>query len=290
MLLTNPFSYPLHVASWANYGRNRRGSVDYRITNPFNGKDLVNGGKHQATDAGNTRQGDTLRALGPCRGIGLRHFDGTLIDRLDFGSGVVIDLAHLSKILPTGRWTQLATGQAIGTTGATGPRISDGKGGTMPMPAHTHIRAERHGVPFDIEPFLPMVERPAKPLPMEDDMAVPARLSALAYATLGANNNIRATASLSAPATVTDEAIPVQVFGTVPGDAWTIGNQKGSDWYWIAHGLEDGFVATALLPNVTLTSLGRATLPAAVDNRIPRARTAVAGARQALEAAESVLA
>ena len=165
LTLASPFSYPLHVASW----RRPAGSIDYRVTNTFTGPDFLNGGMHRAVDVGNFRRGDAVKAPATCRARGLRHSDGALGVRFDLGSGVVLELWHLDRVeLLADRWTPVSVGQVVGVTGATGARMPDGSA----MPAHTHIALFRNRLPIDPEPHLPMVERAAKPIALEDDMQI----------------------------------------------------------------------------------------------------------------------
>jgi hypothetical protein len=145
----------------------------YRVTNHFDGPDLVNGGKHEATDVGNASSGHPVFAPADCRARGLINYSATGTDALgvEFDLGdVSIELWHLSETLPVvnqnlapgltswGPWQNVTKGQQVGRTGNTGSLVNGG-----PMPAHTHIRAERDGVPFDIEPHL-------FGLPLGDDM------------------------------------------------------------------------------------------------------------------------
>ena len=149
-----PFlAYPLHVASWGRPA----GNIDYRITNPYNGPDLVNGGIHRAVDVGNTRRGDTIRAPATCKARGLLHTDGAIGVQFDLGGGWLFELWHLDRTALPGYsiWTPVAAGQAIGVTGASG-RVAG---------AHTHIELKRNGEKVDPEPYLPIVERKIMAIP-----------------------------------------------------------------------------------------------------------------------------
>lgn len=289
VLLGNMLAYPLHVASWSR----PRGSVDYRVTNTFNGRDFLNGGTHQATDVGNFRGGDAVKAPVACAGLGLRHTDGALGVRFNLGMGVTIDLWHLSKVsIPGDRWTPLAKGQAVGATGNTGARLPDGS----PMPFHTHIRAERNRVPFDIEPHLPMVERPAKALLLEDtDMKIP-NGEALVQAVLGQGNRLRVDPNTAEGSRVigTDIGEPkaywVQVYQRgVKGQPYTLGGKAGDQYAFVGVFGQAWFVAEPLLTNWTPVS---GLFPPAdcsrQDNALAGIRTAVAGAQQALTAIEGL--
>lgn len=165
VLLSSPFSFPLHVASWFR----PTGSLDYRVTNTFDGEDGINGGKHRAVDVGNFRTGQAIRAPRTCRATGRRHFDGALGVEFDLGFGLVLGLWHLNRVdLLRDLQTEVSQGRVVGLTGNTGPRLPDGR----PMPAHTHVEIKHNGIPIDPEPYLPMVERGAIAIPLEDDMEV----------------------------------------------------------------------------------------------------------------------
>ena len=165
VLLSNPMHYPLHPLGWPRPAV----SKDYRITNPFDGPDYLNGGIHRAVDVGNKSMDDVVHAPATCRAVGRRHTDSALGVIFDLGHGVLVELWHLNATLaPIGTWQEVERGQVVGRTGNTGATLPDGS----PMPAHTHIAASRDGVPFDIEPHLPMVERPARALVLEEDVSV----------------------------------------------------------------------------------------------------------------------
>lgn len=284
MILASPLSYPLHPASW----RRPAGSIDYRVTNTFDGPDFLNGGQHRAVDVGNFRRGDAVKSPARCRGRGLRHTDGALGVRFDLGSGVTLELWHLDSVsLLPDRWTPLAQGQIVGTTGATGARLPNGQ----PMPAHTHIAAARNGVPFDPEPHLPMAERPAKPIPLEDDMTVTmivtedwtTRTGPAAGWFLDADGNRKHFTGAGRVTSVAEVRL---------GD--------GTDARLIAYGQGEALVMPRanLIPIAGTRVLGlraadcsaQETTITRLRNRLSRARTAVSGARQAVEAAEEALA
>lgn len=152
--LASFLAYPLHPQAW----QRPAGSIDYRITNPFGGVDLVNTDQaHQGVDLGNTRQGDAIRAPATCKAKPRRHFDGSLGYELDLGGGVTLELWHLSRLVVgvIDQWIDVAAGRIIGYTGASGPVAG----------AHTHVEIKQDGVPFDPQPFLPMAEREPIPIP-----------------------------------------------------------------------------------------------------------------------------
>ena len=153
MTVLQPFlAYPLHVQSW----RRPAGSIDYRVTNPFGGIDLVNADQsHQGTDIGNTRENDVLRAPVTCNVRSHRHTDGALGLFLDLGGGWQLELWHLNAVYVPTTWTMIGVTQKIGLTGSSG-RVQG---------AHTHVELKRSGKPVDAAPFLPMVEREALPIP-----------------------------------------------------------------------------------------------------------------------------
>lgn len=151
--LLNPFSRPLHVQSWPRPA----GSIDYRVTNPYGGVDLVNPEqRHQGTDIGNTRENDPLSAPVQCMAMGLRHFDGALGVKLSLGGGWILEFWHLNRLaIPRDTWTFLELGQLMGHTGSTG----------NVQGAHTHVEIKLNGKATDPAPYLPMVEREALAVP-----------------------------------------------------------------------------------------------------------------------------
>lgn len=306
LVLGHMFAYPLHIASWADFGRKRGGSIDYRVTNPFDGPDFLNGGKHRATDVGNTRMNDSLRSPAVCRVTGRRHTDGALGVEFDLGGGVILGLWHLNRVdPPLNRWTPVARGQIVGLTGNTGGRISDGKGGTMPMPAHTHVEIKRNGVPFDVEPYLPMVERAARPIQLkESTVEVPQDVGYLATGVVGPDNRLRVHHSTTDGSQITDRPTAVQIFGIKRGGTpYTVGGQAGSDWYFVGALGRSWYVAKPLVTQITATGYlpSIVPLPSAdcspqeatilqLSNKIARARTANRGASQAQQVVEEALA
>lgn len=118
----------------------------YKVTGQFDGLDLINGGKHQATDVGNFGSNDPILSPITGKAMGMAHFDGALGVDYDIGNGWHVQLWHLNATLaPIGIWVDVNRGQVCGRTGNTG---------VQPMPAHTHVELERAGVRYDIEPYL----------------------------------------------------------------------------------------------------------------------------------------
>ncbi len=304
LTLVNPFSLPLHVASW----QRPKGNVEYRVTNGFDGPDFLNGGKHRATDVGNTRTGDTLRcpALN-ASAMGKRHTDGALGVIFDLGNGLTLQLWHLNRVaIPLDRWTPVARGQAVGVTGNSGARLPDGS----PMPAHTHISAERQGIPFDIEPHLPMVERPAQPIPTgEDDVKIKGRFLRHVQnrrAVLTTDSHFRSGVDAG-----DDDSLGVLAAGTVLYPIVAVGGREAgtaadkAEWYgalaYVASAYQLGYVHSSVLPR---TADGKGVLLdvieaadcsaqeqsiAQLSTRISRARTSATGAAQAATATVEAL-
>lgn len=152
-LLQTPFSYPLHPQKWIRPG----GSIDYRITNPFGGVDLVNPNqRHQGVDVGNTRSGDAVRMPATAPVKSHRHTDGALGIYVDLGGGWILELWHLSRLMTVqDQWVPKPVGSIVAYTGATGNVAG----------AHTHIELKKDGKTVDPEPFLPMPEREALIIP-----------------------------------------------------------------------------------------------------------------------------
>lgn len=303
------FDRPLHPAPWCNYGRDRgKGAdcprYDYRVTNTFDGPDLVNGGLHRATDVGNAATNHPLLAPADGLGRGLRHTDGALGYEQVLGGVVTFEAWHLNRVDVPPTWTPVTRGQRVGLTGATGGRLQDGR----PMPAHTHIAGKRDGLPFDIEPHLVMPERPAQPILIEEsDMLLKGRF--LRHVS-NRQGTITADASFRAGVLAGDnERLHVLPEGErfVP-IAVVEGDPAGTDpdareWY---AGVKTsvgptpidptlGYVHSSLLPRTpdgsgVALQLIEAADCTAQDNRIAAARTAVDGAAQAIAAAQRSLA
>lgn len=303
LTLGSMFAYPLHVGSW----KRPAGSIDYRVTNPFDGPDFLNGGTHRATDVGNTRMDDTIKAPAACAAMGLRHTDGALGVRFDLGYGVTIDLWHLSKTIFVGKWQPVARGQACGATGNSGAPLPDGS----PMPAHTHIRAERNRVPFDIERYLPMVERAPIPLILStevSDVVIPGKFLRHVQnrrAALTSDSHFRSAGG-------TDDSLGTLPAGTVLYPVWVVEARAvgtapdKAEWYgaaaYVGGTYQSGLVHSSVLPRsadgsgVVLEPIEAAdcraqeTTIAQLRTAIGRARTANSGARQAQAAVEAALA
>jgi len=140
-------AYPIHRSDW----QRPTGSRDYRITNHYDSVDILNGGRHQAVDVGNFREGDPVYAPGPCEAMGLRHTDSALGVRFYAPNGEVWELWHLDVLgLPIGSRTRVQGGQIVGRTGNTGARLPSG----AEMPKHTHIEREVGGKRVDPEAYL----------------------------------------------------------------------------------------------------------------------------------------
>ena len=147
----------------------------YAITGQFDGLDLVNGGKHRATDVGNRGMDDPI--LSPIDGLaqGLYHYDTAVGIRYRLSAEYLLELWHLSVTLAAGLamvpgrsddgdWVDVDRGQVCGRTGNTGGKTAAGQ----PMPAHTHIVLKHNGVPIDVEPYL--LGRALPLTPQEDTM------------------------------------------------------------------------------------------------------------------------
>lgn len=305
------FDRPLHPAPWCDYGR-KRGTTgcpryDYRVTNTFDGKDLLNGGTHRAVDAGNAAIGWPVLAPADCRVRARYHFDGALGLDLDLGHGLVLTLWHLSWLafyVPVvqgkstdGAWHDVKRGQVIGKTGNTGARLPDGS----PMPAHTHAELRRDGVLIDPEAYL--LGAPI-PLDEEDDMQIPATSEYLVGGVVGEGNRLRVDPFTTEGSKIIGDAGPdgigeakayaVRVYEReVPGQPYELKAGKSDKYALVGVFGRSWYVAELLLTNVKLTAAGLQLAPkadcSAELRKISGARTAVAGAKQALEAVEEML-
>jgi len=266
------FRRPLHVASWSR-PLNGPTANHFRVTNTFDGPDLINGGKHDAIDVGNktrlppalggnTGAGEPVIAPMDCLVRPIYHYDGALGLDLSLTPSLTLRLWHLSQLdyfvaAPNGKFTSVGTwdtvlaGRQIGITGNTGKQ---------PMPAHTHIELWRDRQRIDPEPFLPMVERDATPLP-EDDM----QLKAGQALTVG-DITRKATRLRLDPMTtsgsifVKDDQLPLEVkvlqTDTV-GEPYELDGQPGNRYHTVALATgEVYYTAAPLVTNVRLKGRG----------------------------------
>lgn len=262
------FQKPLHVATWNRpiYGAS---AADFRVTNTFDGPDLINGGPHNALDVGNktklppalggnTGAGEPILCPTDCMVRPLWHWDGALGLDLSLTETLTLRLWHLSKTAvavarPTGKFTSVGaweptlSGRIIGVTG---------NSGKQPMPAHTHIELWRDGQRIDPAPFLPMAERPAIPLP-EDDVKLRSG-QALTVGDVGKGNRLRVDPNTASGSLITDEAIEVKVLQTdTTGETYTLSGSTNNRYTTV--GLESGevyYVAAPLVTNVRLKGRG----------------------------------
>jgi hypothetical protein len=289
-MILGPFlAFPLHPASW----QRPAGSPDYRVTNGFTGPDFLNGGQHRAVDVGNFRMGDPVRAPAACRARARQHRDGALGVEFDLGGGVTLELWHLNRLDISLNWSNVRLWQLVGVTGNSGPRLPTGQ----PMPAHTHIALKRNGVPFDPEPHLPMANRPAAAIPMEDDMRLPAA-GYFATGIVGAHNRLRVDHRTTEGSEILTAPLPVALVGVITGGtSYTLDGRPGNRWY-IVRRSDTGDVRQVATPLVTSIEptphlFAQVPLPevdcSAEQNRIDRASTALTGASQALGVAQEAL-
>jgi hypothetical protein len=170
------------------------------------------------------------------------------------------------------------------------------------MPAHTHIAASRGGVPFDLEPHLPMVERPAQPLVLsieeEDDMQFRGSelktLTGAAPFSLEVGSNFRADRSTTSAVLATFPA-GTAIYPAVSIDGQAIGDndQWAPCFMWTGTAYEWGYFHTSVVKapapaGVADCSAEQATI-AALNSRIARASTANGGAMQAQQAVKAAL-
>jgi hypothetical protein len=160
--LAGLMAFPIHPSGWER----PKGDLGYRITNHFDGPDLVNGGKHEATDAGNFKDGHLIRApAGALRARAVSDKAGTKGVEIDFGSGLTVTPWHLNRVDVPASWTPVMRGQPLGLTGNSPGTYKAPNGMVKTMAKHTHLEGRRNGVKFDLEPYLL-----GQPLPLEDEM------------------------------------------------------------------------------------------------------------------------
>lgn len=178
------FDTPLHPKPWCSFGADRyfpgpppRGNVtcprlDYRITGTFTDIDRINGGPHQAVDAGNASMGHPIFAPASCPIRRLHHFDGARGREMELGGGWFMRVWHVAaesadpprptKGTASGPWVQAIRGQRAAWTGDTG----------LGTGAHTHIELWQAGKRVDPEPHLYIDGKPGQPIEgATDDMA-----------------------------------------------------------------------------------------------------------------------
>lgn len=277
ILLGPIFAYPLHPQSWPR----PRGSIDYRVTNTFDGPDYLNGGKHRAVDVGNFRRGDSLHAPLNCVAHGLRHTDGALGVRFSLGFGMTLELWHLDRVDVPSNGAVVRQGQVVGATGATGARLPNGQ----PMPAHTHVAMKRDGEPFDPEPHLF-----GAPIPTSEEMDMPIYTKPVREAWDVPAGTVFYTGG---------PELGARKSFTAPAILWSNGETLDGNWRRIEYGDEelwmDGNSRTRSIRAIPgtrnpVTGYGSPSVDCSPqETRIARARTALIGAGQALTAAKEAL-
>jgi len=252
---------------------------------------------HRATDIGNGRCGYPIVAMAP--GIAQRIKDnatalGAATDalgiRIDHGYGIWTEYWHLaSQTVTTG--ATVAAGQEIGKLGNTG----------LGAVCHCHIEAKRNGVRFDPEPLMF-----GGSVSLEDDMQLKGRFLrhvSNREAAITTNSYFRAgvVSGDDEPLGVLpagERFLPIAVVAGRPAGTAL----DATEWYAgikTSIGLDRieptlGYVHSSVLPrtpdgNAVVLSPIEAADCSAQDNKLAAARTAVAGAVQALGAAERVL-
>lgn len=258
-------------------------SSGYAITGQFDGLDLVNGGKHRATDVGNFGMDDPIKAPGNLRARGLYHFDTAIGIEYELGDGWSLELWHLNATLgplsmvpgisAQGPWIDVLRGTITGRTGNSGALVNG-----QPMPAHTHIVLENGGVPFDVEPYL--LGQPFNTA--EDDMRLPDGATAMAQGVIGAGVGIRTSAVVPSPDpnanlvrrtdAETSVAVMFPVLGQGPYADPNTGKTR-TDWLAINDGTPDlKYVAAAYYRPSFVTDAGKAVLPLPVAGGFTQAQ------------------
>ena len=269
----------------------------YAITTTYDGRDLINGGTHQAVDVGNFGLDDPILSPITGRARGLYHFDGAIGIEYELGQGWTLEIWHLNATLAAGLsmtpgrsdvgdWIAVSRGQVCGRTGNSGALV-----GGKPMPAHSHIELEKGGQRYDVAPYL--LGRFFDPLQEEDEMKLPAA-GYFATGKVGAGNRLRLDHGTIEGSEVLSATLDVELIGiVVGGTAYTLADgRKGNRWY-IVRRTDTGDVrqvahllVTGITPTATLFS--QIPLPAAdcsaLENRLRAVGTAAEGAAQAIEA------
>ena len=171
------FDTPLHPRPWCDFGTDRGKlpecpRLDYRITGQYTDIDLINGGRHEAVDAGNLSLNHPIIAPAGGQVRSLHHFDGARGRELDLGAGYSLRLWHVAATASdplrpasgtaAGRWYAVKRGDLIAHTGDTG----------LGTGAHTHIELWLNAKRLDPEPHLYVDGKPGKPIEgAPDEMA-----------------------------------------------------------------------------------------------------------------------
>lgn len=256
-----------------------RSASTYRVTGQFDGVDLLNGGKHRATDVGNFGMNDPILAPITGRAKGMRHFDGALGVAYALGAEWMLELWHLNATLaPIGQWVDVTRGQVCGRTGNTGARLPDGR----PMPAHTHIVLKRYGVPYDVERYLlgqSLFYTGERVTEEADPMATTWRPRTETWDSVSGGTFYVGDVEKR----FSDPVEPITTFLEQLIDGDTPSNR-----YLLALYPDPTFGPEVLrIPRRSLTNPrgGIAGLPGRADPRLDRVRTALAGAKQAVDIA-----
>lgn len=239
--VASPVTQPLHVFEWQRPGSGAAAD-DFRVTQRFDDIDYYWKDKdparaalgHRAVDIGNARCGYPLVAMLPGTVTLLKDNAtayGAATDalgvRIDVGNGLTLEYWHL------GSWSvangaRVVAGQEIGRVGNTG----------LGAVCHCHLEGKIYGTRFDLEPFMPMVERAAKPLVVEEliDMELPVDAGYFVSGTVAAGVRLRVRNDTVEGSTVTEVETPVKVLAilrdktpytiTVDGKA-----VSDDDWY-----------------------------------------------------------
>lgn len=243
---------------------------------------------HRATDIGNFRCGFPIVAM--AAGIARRVQDNAtslgapnnaLGVVIDHGGGITTEYWHLASWSIGPGDVPVNAGQEIGKLGNTG----------LGQVCHTHVEAKRNGVRIDAEPLM---FGGSITIGTEEDMKIPTG-EPIAQAVVGGGNRLRTDPMTTEGSRVLDRDYFVQVYSlNVKGQAYTLGGQTSDAYAWVGVFGQTWFVAKPLLAQLALTDAGSALAPkadcVALENQLARARTAVNGADQALDAAKAALA
>jgi murein DD-endopeptidase MepM/ murein hydrolase activator NlpD len=258
------------------FGAPDQGYATMRVTSPFARRA---DGFHGAIDIGNARLGDVLisPAAGKVIAVGNLGWPwsqpttrfasgnyGGLMAVIEHAPGVVSIFAHMRMTAVRSGQIVMA-GQKVGEIGESGSATGQGHvhfGMQAPahrVPAGVSTHRTPYGLGLDIDPW-PLITGQAELLEDTNDMP---QITGLIQAVAGAGNNLRRSPSTSSDRRYLAEDIWVDVTGIVPdGDPWTVGDKSGTTWYEVEAYGERWYIATVLLPGLSLTKQGAEVIPA----------------------------
>ncbi|MCC6619485.1 MAG: M23 family metallopeptidase [Chloroflexi bacterium] len=219
-------------------------------------------------DIGNYQGGDPVLAMASGRVSVVNPKQGEV--RIDHGEGWSSGYGHMAD-LEVAVGDRVERYQQLGLVGRTGT-----------AELHLHFDISEHGVRLD-------------PIPLLEQSQIGDDPVALATCWVGAGNNLRKQPSMTARAHLLTAARMFDVLEYQPaGGQWVLPGSTGHDWIHLRDVDPEGWwIARPLASDFLLSAAGRLLLPpadcSALEARIDRGLTALAGATAAIEAATASL-